>query len=51
MLAFLHDFYWEKLEVFAMKSILLQITFIMMLWIKIEVTDNNIHEIFKIKAI
>ena len=34
-----------------MESILSKLTFVLMLWIKIEVICNYIHLIFKIKAI
>ena len=40
-----------NLKCLPMKSILLQMYIIMMLLIKIEVTGNNIHQIFKVKAI
>ena len=40
-----------NLKCLPMKSILLQMYIIVMLSIKIEVTGNNIHQIFKIKAI
>ena len=40
-----------NLKCLPMKSILLHMYIIMMLWIKIEITGNNIHEIFKVKAI